>query len=69
MNVVHEVMVFDIVERTAVIRVKREDGKHAQVQMESKMILHDAPRCMFGQIMLHSHFARGQLLAEDRTSR
>lgn len=70
MNVLHEVMMLDIVTGgVAVIRVKRADGKHAQVQIDSRVVLHDAPKCQFGQVMLHAFFTRGQLLPPDVVTR
>jgi hypothetical protein len=69
MNVIHEVMMLDIVDGLAVMRVKRADGKHTQVQIDSRLVLHDAPRCQFGQVMLHVFFARGRVLSPDVVTR
>ncbi len=69
MNVVHEVMMLDIVDGLAVLRLKRADGKHTQVQIDSRQILQAAPKCLFGQVMLHAFFSRGHLLPPDMVTR
>jgi hypothetical protein len=70
MNVVHEVLLLDIINGgVAVIRVKRADGKHTQVQIDSRVVLHDAPKSQFGQVMLHAFLSRGHLLPPDVVTR